>query len=273
MNLNSSSIARDLIAMSLVSPAILHRGACKTRHFCTALVGPPLHVQNFWRPNPVPTKNLQPHHTIAHHDPSSKTPKSTSATHFCIKAPGANVQNSRAKSHASGAESQYLFPSTFPSPPSAFHPTVTAHGVCLLQSSPQLLVPSPKLALHAQNPGAEFCAPIRNTAVTPPAPGSAGGFLAAPRKEGGAQAANRPSAPGAQEGTNYSNRRRRFQLASQPLPGDVQPPLDRADRRRERLAHLHERLAAHIKRFERVPIQLTQPRQAAANLHGPLVRQ
>src|SRR3954451_19770886 len=145
MDVNFSTIARDRTAMSLRFAPVLRRGACKTQTFCTASVGPPLHVQNFWRPNALATKNLQRHDPSAHQTPSSKSQNSTSATHFRSNQLETNVQNSRAKSHASRAESQNLVPSTRRKEftrrggHSAFHPTVTPHGVCQLQSSPQSL--------------------------------------------------------------------------------------------------------------------------------------
>src|SRR4051794_3269879 len=82
MTLNSSTIARDSAAMSLELSNIHVTRACRTQDFCTALVGPPPDVQNFWRPNLRPTKNFQQHHASAHQNPSCKTQKSASATHF-----------------------------------------------------------------------------------------------------------------------------------------------------------------------------------------------
>src|SRR4051812_42053726 len=139
MNLNSSTIARDSTAMSLDCPDILHRGACRTQDFCTALVGPPPDVQNFWHPNASPTKNFQPHHASAHQTSSYKTQESTSATHFRSNEPETNVQKFKVERQATRVKSHTLFRSTLPTPHSPFRP-----------------------ATDAQNPGAEFCAPRKN---------------------------------------------------------------------------------------------------------------
>jgi hypothetical protein len=47
-------------------------------------------------------------------------------------------------------------------------------------------------------------------------------------------------------------------LLRESLPSDVQPSLDRAYRRLKRCAHLRERFATHIKRFQRVAIKLAK---------------
>ena len=44
-------------------------------------------------------------------------------------------------------------------------------------------------------------------------------------------------------------------VLGQPLPGDVQPPLDGADRRVEGIRHLDERLAPDVKRLESLPVE------------------
>src|SRR4051812_11020825 len=69
MDVNFATIARASTATSLELPTILCRVARKTQTFCTALVGPPPHVQNFWRPNALATKNLHSHDASAHQKP------------------------------------------------------------------------------------------------------------------------------------------------------------------------------------------------------------
>jgi len=48
--------------------------------------------------------------------------------------------------------------------------------------------------------------------------------------------------------------RHRLDLAGQPFPGDVQPPLDRAQRRLELVAHLQQRLSVDVERHQRVAV-------------------
>src|SRR4051812_11419417 len=63
----------------------------------------------------------------------------------------------------------------------------------------------------------------------------------------------------------------RSEFACESLARDVQTPLDRADRRRKRAAHLDQRLTLDVKRRERVAIELAEPAQAVAHLLGTLV--
>src|SRR5919204_3991946 len=58
----------------------------------------------------------------------------------------------------------------------------------------------------------------------------------------------------------------RLQILPEPVPGHVQPPLDRADRRLELAAHLLERAAANVKRHERRPIDRLEPVEAGPQL-------
>src|SRR5437868_2064267 len=53
-----------------------------------------------------------------------------------------------------------------------------------------------------------------------------------------------------------------FDVLGQPLAGDVQPPLDRADRGVERVRHLDERLPADVERHERLAVEPAELLQA-----------
>ena len=67
-----------------------------------------------------------------------------------------------------------------------------------------------------------------------------------------------------------SSHHRRRQLAGEPLAGDVQTPLDRADRRAELVAHLDQRAAVEVKRDQRLPVQGREPIQARVDLVAAL---
>ena len=74
-------------------------------------------------------------------------------------------------------------------------------------------------------------------------------------------------------GCDTSNRLQALQLLGQPLPRDVQPTLDRADRGLEIVAHFQQRTTLQVKRHQCAAIERGQLSQAVPQLVVPLVRQ
>ena len=60
------------------------------------------------------------------------------------------------------------------------------------------------------------------------------------------------------------------QLLAEPVSGRVQPPLDRADRAGELVAHLLERLPLDVERDQRPTVEIAEPIEATPNLPRPL---
>ena len=65
-----------------------------------------------------------------------------------------------------------------------------------------------------------------------------------------------------------SHGRGRFQLPRQSFSRDVQPALDRTDRRIEGCAHLRQRFAADVKRLERRAVQVAELCQATVHRYA-----
>src|SRR3954447_23500246 len=128
MDVNFSSIERQKIRMSPNLPAVLYCASCRTRSFCTALVGPPARVQNYLPPNPFRAINFKPHLANAHKHPRCKTKKSASATHFRSNTLKTNAQKSKVESRPSRVKSRNPRRSTLPTPHSPFRPATDAQN-------------------------------------------------------------------------------------------------------------------------------------------------
>jgi hypothetical protein len=117
MDVNLSSIERLQTPNRLNLPAVLRRAACRSRDFCTRLVGPPARVQNYLPPNPLRANNFKRRAISAHQDRPCNTKKSTSARYFRSKTPQTNVQKSELET--SRTRTSLFPPSPLRTPPSA----------------------------------------------------------------------------------------------------------------------------------------------------------